>query len=45
MFYIYEIKNNINNKTYIGQHKTNNLQDSKRKGRAEMSCFFIPIIN
>lgn len=25
--YIYEIKNLINNKTYIGQHKTNNLND------------------
>lgn len=28
MYYIYEIKNNINNKTYIGQHKTKNLMDS-----------------
>ena len=27
MYYIYEIKNNINNKTYIGQHKTNDLND------------------
>lgn len=26
-YYIYEIKNNINGKTYIGQHKTNNLDD------------------
>ena len=28
MYYIYEIKNNINDKTYIGQHKTKNLNDS-----------------
>lgn len=28
MFYIYETKNLINNKTYIGQHKTNNLKDN-----------------
>lgn len=28
MYYIYEIKNNINNKTYIGQHHTNNLKDN-----------------
>jgi hypothetical protein len=27
MYCIYEIKNNINNKTYIGQHKTNDLND------------------
>lgn len=28
MYCIYEIKNSINDKTYIGQHKTNNLRDS-----------------
>ena len=28
MYYIYEIKNEINGKTYIGQHKTNNIADS-----------------
>lgn len=28
MFYIYEITNNLNNKTYIGQHKTSTLNDS-----------------
>ena len=28
MYYIYEIKNEVNGKTYIGQHKTNNLNDS-----------------
>ena len=28
MYYIYEITNNINGKTYIGQHKTKNLVDS-----------------
>ena len=28
MYCIYEIKNEINGKTYIGQHKTNNLRDS-----------------
>ena len=28
MFYIYEITNTINNKTYIGQHETNNLADT-----------------
>ena len=28
MFYIYEITNAINNKTYIGQHETNNLADT-----------------
>ena len=26
-YYIYEIKNNINGKTYIGQHRTNNIND------------------
>lgn len=28
MYYIYEIKNNINGKTYIGQHKSVNVSDS-----------------
>lgn len=28
MYCIYEIRNKINNKTYIGQHKTNNLNDN-----------------
>ena len=28
MFYIYEITNTINDKTYIGQHETNNLADT-----------------
>ena len=26
-FYLYEIKNNINNKIYVGVHKTSNLED------------------
>ena len=28
IFYIYEIRNNINNKTYIGQHKSETLEDN-----------------